>query len=108
MKKRFKFYFTLCYLIVAYCQVAFCSASGVATEAIGKGMDFVALIPTAMGIFNIINAVIAFSQAQSEGGNAQASAKMSNCMVSAAVCLGLAVSIPMIFKPMILNAISVS
>ena len=83
----FTFLFGLCNIQLAFAT----GAQGVANEGITSGMRLVAIIPAAMGIFAFINAGIAFSQSQQEGGNAQASAKMSNSIVAGVVCMALAI-----------------
>ena len=87
-------------------NVVFADASSTATQALDYGMNLVAVIPTGMAIFAFINAGIAFSQSQQEGGNAQASAKMSNNIVAGLVCVALAVMIVTVFKGLVTGLVS--
>ena len=67
--------------------------SGSLASVVDNGIKIVAVIPAVMGVYAFVNAGIAFAQSQQEGGNAQASAKMSNNIVAGIVCVAVALAV---------------
>lgn len=90
-KKRIEFAVATFIICVADLHAVRANASSVATESIDLGMNIVAAIPAAMAVFAFINAGIAYSQAQQEGGNAQSSAKMSNNIIAGIIAAVVAI-----------------
>ena len=101
--KKIKFVVSFLCFAIANSMIAFCSAQGAVSNLADKGMDIVAVIPAAMGIFNFFQAGLAYSQAQSDGGNAQASGKMANCIIAGVVCIAVTVATVTVFKPMVVS-----